>query len=77
MNMAITINIVSLYEIMITCIVNTVLLCILAMKGQVAQAVRPLATGYTVRVRSRVSERWRFFFTPSCPEWLWGPLNLV
>ena len=29
------------------------------------------------QVRSRVSEEWRFFFTPSCPDWPWGPLNLL
>ena len=45
--------------------------------GQVAQAARRLATGWTARVRSRVSEGWRFFFTPSCPDWPWGPLNLL
>ena len=45
--------------------------------GQVAQAVRRLAMGWTVQVRSRVSEEWRFFFTPSCPDWPWGPLNLL
>ena len=37
--------------------------------GQVAQAARLLATGWTARVRSRVSEGWRFFFPPSCPDW--------
>ena len=37
--------------------------------GQVAQAARRWATGWTARVRSRVSEGWRFFFAPSCPDW--------
>ena len=32
-----------------------------------------LAAGWTARVRSRVSERWRFFFTPSCPDWSTQP----
>ena len=45
--------------------------------GQVAQVARRLAAGWTARVRSRVSEGWRFFFTPSCPDWPWGPLNLL
>ena len=45
--------------------------------GQVAQAARRLAAFRTVRVRSRVSEGWRFFFRPSCPDWSWGPLNLL
>ena len=45
--------------------------------GQVAQAAKRLATGWTARVRSRVSEVWRFFFTPTCPDWPWGPLNLL
>ena len=37
--------------------------------GQVAQAARRWVTGWTARVRSRVSEGWRCFFTPSCPDW--------
>ena len=37
--------------------------------GQVAQAARRWATGWTARVQSRVSEGWRFFFAPSCPDW--------
>ena len=45
--------------------------------GQVAQAARRLAAGWTARVRSRVSEGCRFFFAPSCPDWPWGPLNLL
>ena len=45
--------------------------------GQVARAARRLTTGWTARVRSRVSEEWRFFFTPSCPDLPWGPLNLL
>ena len=45
--------------------------------GQVAQAARRLAAGWTARVRSRVSEGCRFFFTPSCPDWPWGPLDLL
>ena len=45
--------------------------------GQVAQAARRLATGWTARVRSRVSEGWRLFFTASCPDWSWGPLSLL
>ena len=45
--------------------------------GQVAQAARRLTTGWMVRVRSRVSEGWRVFFIPSCPDWSWGPLNLL
>ena len=32
--------------------------------GQVAQAARRLAMGWT----ARVSEGWRFFFAPSCPD---------
>ena len=36
---------------------------------QVAQAARRLATGWTTRVRFRVSEGWRFFFIPPCPDW--------
>ena len=36
--------------------------------GQVAQAARRWAMGWMARVRSRVSERWIFFFTPSCPD---------
>ena len=31
--------------------------------GQVAQGARRLTTGWTARVRSRVSEGWRFFFS--------------
>ena len=45
--------------------------------GQVNQAVRRLATDWTARVRSPVSEWWRFFFTPSYPDWSWGPLSLL
>ena len=45
--------------------------------GQVAQAARRWATGWTARVRSRVSEGWRFFFALSCPDWSWGPLSLL
>ena len=33
------------------------------------QAARRLATDWTARVRSRVAERWRFFFSPSCLDW--------
>ena len=36
---------------------------------KVAQAARRLATGWTARVRSRVSEECRFFFIPSCTDW--------
>ena len=43
---------------------------------KVTQAARRWATGWTARVRFQVSEGWRFFFTPSCPDWSWGPLNL-
>ena len=45
--------------------------------GQVAQAARRLAAGWVARDRSQVLEGWRFFFTPSCPDWPWGPLNLL
>ena len=45
--------------------------------GQVAQAKRRLATCWTARNRSLVPESWRFFFTPSCPDWSWGPLSLL
>ena len=44
---------------------------------QVAQAARRLATGWAARIRSRVSEDWRFFFTYSCPDWSWGSLSLL
>ena len=37
--------------------------------GHVAQAARRWAMGRTAQVRSRVSEGWRFFFVPSCPDW--------
>ena len=43
--------------------------------GKVAIAVKRLATGRTDRVRSRVSEGWRFFFTPSYPNCSWVPLS--
>ena len=36
--------------------------------GQAAQTSRRLAMGWTVWVRSRVSEEWRLFFAPSCPD---------
>ena len=44
---------------------------------QVAQVARRLATGWTARVLSWVSEGWRFFCTHVCPDWPWGPLNLL
>ena len=47
------------------------------MVGQAAQAARGLTTGWTARVRSWVSEGWRFFFTPLCPDLSWGPLSLL
>ena len=53
------------------------LLLLLLLVGQVAQAAMYLATGWTAQVQSRVSEGWRFFFTPSCSDWPWGPLNLL
>ena len=45
--------------------------------GQVAQAARCLIKGWMAWVRSQVSEGWKFFFTPSCPDWSWDPLNLL
>ena len=45
--------------------------------GQVAQAARRLTTGWTARVRSPVSEGWRFLFTHSCSDWSWGSLSLL
>ena len=36
--------------------------------AQVALEARRLATGWTVRVRFRVSEGWIYFFTPSSPN---------
>ena len=38
---------------------------------------RRLATGWTARVQSRVSEGWIVSFVPSCPDWSWGPLSLL
>ena len=46
-------------------------------RGQVAQVARRLAAGWTARIRSRVSEGMEIFLTPSCPDWSWGPLNLL
>ena len=49
----------------------------LKLVGQVADEAMRLAMAWTAQVRSRVSEAWRFFFTPWCPDWYWGTLNLL
>ena len=41
-------------------------------EDQVARAERHLTRDWTAWVRPRVEKR--FFFTPSCLVWLWGPL---
>ena len=42
---------------------------LLVVVGQVAQAARRLAMGWMARVRSWVSEGWRFFFTSLLSDW--------
>ena len=56
-----------IHEILVSLVISEV--------GQVAQAARHLATGWMAWVQSQVSKGWRFFFTPSCPDWPWGSLN--
>ena len=51
--------------------------CAMRKEGQVAKAARHLDTDWTTRVRSRMSEGWRFFFAPSCPDWSWCLLSLL
>ena len=60
---------------LIMMMIDTYLLCVylyllpIIYVGQATQEARRLAMGWTARVRFRVSKRWRFFFTPSCPYW--------
>ena len=55
---------------------NSIYLYIVSV-GQVAQAAKRLDTGWTIQVQSQMSEGWRFFFTPPCPDLSWDPLSLL
>ena len=50
---------------------NNFLFLVQCFVGQVAQAARHWAMGWTARVRSWVLEGCTFFFTPSCSDWSW------